>query len=47
MWSASMALFDEVVDAMEDADEGDVTLLTTALGAGLGAHSGQLGQGHP
>ena len=28
---ASMALFDEVVDAMEDADEGDATWLTTAL----------------
>ena len=28
---ASMALFDEVVDAMEDADEGDAIWLTTAL----------------
>ena len=28
---ASMALFNEVVDAMEDADEGDATWLTTAL----------------
>ena len=28
---ASMALFNEVVDAMEDADEGDATWLTTAF----------------
>ena len=31
VWSASMALFDEVVDAVEDADEGDITWLSTAL----------------